>query len=481
MLKNSFALLCMAITLFSCSKQRSSSTGWNLNDPVNGGFEVVTQAQITGPGLVLIEGGRFTMGMAPQANTLDYDQNMRNVSVPSFYMDQTEVSNQSYLEYLFWVYRVFEETNPEIYDAALPDTNVWRSEVDFNEQYVSTYLRHPAFSNYPVVGVSWRQAMDFCAWRTDRVNEQILIDNGYIKHSPRQKADDNFTTDAYLAGLYKPVNDKLRPNLAPGSETRNIRWEDGLLLPPYRLPSEMEWEYAAFGHIGNSIAENVVEYRNYPWNGNQLRFPYGKRQGVMLANYRRDKGDYMGVAGRLNDNAAPVGPVNAYWPNDFGLYNMAGNVNEWVADEFRSVISEESDEFNGAYGHALLLTKRDVETRQFSKDSTGRLIKERDRKRYSIPGPLDLISEDDLSSEESVVSETDPTLTEGVDEFGGNTENIDADRSSMMNARRRVYKGGSWKDMPHWLNPSTRRYLDEDMSRSDIGFRCAMTRMGAPR
>lgn len=481
MLKNSFALLCMAITLFSCSKQRSSSTGWNLNDPVNGGFEVVTQAQITGPGLVLIEGGRFTMGMAPQANTLDYDQNMRNVSVPSFYMDQTEVSNQSYLEYLFWVYRVFEETNPEIYDAALPDTNVWRSEVDFNEQYVSTYLRHPAFSNYPVVGVSWRQAMDFCAWRTDRVNEQILIDNGYIKHSPRQKADDNFTTDAYLAGLYKPVNDKLRPNLAPGSETRNIRWEDGLLLPPYRLPSEMEWEYAAFGHIGNSIAENVVEYRNYPWNGNQLRFPYGKRQGVMLANYRRDKGDYMGVAGRLNDNAAPVGPVNAYWPNDFGLYNMAGNVNEWVADEFRSVISEESDEFNGAYGHALLLTKRDVETRQFSKDSTGRLIKERDRKRYSIPGPLDLISEDDGSFEESVVSETDPTLTEGVDEFGGNTENIDADRSSMMNARRRVYKGGSWKDMPHWLNPSTRRYLDEDMSRSDIGFRCAMTRMGAPR
>jgi len=152
-----------------------------------------------------------------------------------------------------------------------------------------------------------------------------------------------------------------------------------------------------------------------------------------------------------------------------------------VADEFRSVIPEESDEFNGAYGHALLLTKRDVETRQFSKDSTGRLIKERDPKRYTIPGPLDLISEDDGAGVETVVSEGDATLTEGVDEFGGNTENIDADRSSMLNARRRVYKGGSWKDMPHWLNPSTRRYLDEDMSRSDIGFRCAMTRMGAPR
>jgi formylglycine-generating enzyme required for sulfatase activity len=217
----------------------------------------------------------------------------------------------------------------------------------------------------------------------------------------------------------------------------------------------------------------------------------------MLANYRRDKGDYMGVAGRLNDNAAPVGPVNAYWPNDFGLYNMAGNVNEWVADEFRSVIPDENEDFNGAYGNTFLLTKRDVEIRQFSKDSTGRLVKVRDPKRYAIPGPTDLISEEETSNGfgssgsgeapmveatgEEAPAEGEVAVTEGFDEFGGNTENIDADRSSMLNARRRVYKGGSWKDMPHWLNPSTRRYLDEDMSRSDIGFRCAMTRMGAPR
>jgi gliding motility-associated lipoprotein GldJ len=496
MFKNNFIILVISLSLFSCSKQKSSTTGWNLNDPLNGGFEVVSQEQITGPGLVFIEGGRFTMGMSPQPGTLDHDQNMRNVSLSSFYIDQTEVSNQSYLEYLFWVYRVFEETNPEIYDAALPDTNVWRSEVDFNEQYVNTYFRHPAFANYPVVGVSWRQATEFCAWRTDRVNEQILIDYGYIKHSPKQKADDNFSTESYMAGLYKPSNDKLRPNLAQGSETRNIRWEDGILLPPYRLPTEAEWEYAAFGHIGNSIAENVVEYRNYPWNGNQLRFPYGKKQGVMLANYRRDKGDYMGVAGRLNDNAAPMGPVNAYWPNDFGLYNMAGNVNEWIADEYRSAIPEESEEYNGAFGHDLLLTKRDVESRQFSKDSTGRIIKVRDPKRYAIPGPLDLIAGDEEPGSNGVLESSDAAANEsgeantdesnefggsGVDEFGSSAENIDVDRSSMLNARRRVYKGGSWKDMPHWLNPSTRRYLDEDMSRSDIGFRCAMTRMGAPR
>jgi formylglycine-generating enzyme required for sulfatase activity len=199
-----------------------------------------------------------------------------------------------------------------------------------------------------------------------------------------------------------------------------------------------------------------------------------------LANYRRDKGDFMGVAGRLNDNAAPVGPVNSYWPNDFGLFNMAGNVNEWTADEFRSAIPDETAEFHGAYGHALTLTKRDVETRLFSKDSTGRLIKARDPKRYTIPGPTDLVSEDG-AAEPDLSGGEEGVVTEGLDEFGVSSENVDADRSSMVNARRRVYKGGSWKDMPHWLNPATRRYLDEDLSRNDIGFRCAMTRMGAPR
>ena len=416
------------------------------------------------------------MGMAPQAGTLDFDQNIRNVSVPSFYLDQTEVTNESYREYLYWVYRVFEQSNPAIYDAALPDTNVWRSEVDFNEQYVSTYFRHPAFAEYPVVGVSWHQANDYCAWRTERVNEQILVDFGYIKHSPKQKGADNFTMETYLNGLYKPVKNKLKRNYAPGAETRNIKFEDGLFLPPYRLPTEAEWEYAAFGHIGNSIAENVVEYRSYPWNGHQVRFPYGKKQGVMLANFRREKGDYMGVAGRLNDNAAPMSPVNAYWPNDFGLYNMAGNVNEWTTDEFRSAVSEENSEFNGAFGNSLTLTQRDPENRLFSKDHAGKIVKLSDPKRYAIPGPLDLVTEnEDESSDPPQVEE----LNSETGEIGNSEADFIADRNSMDKVRRRVYKGGSWKDMPHWLNPSTRRYLDENLSRSDIGFRCAMTRMGS--
>ena len=63
---------------------------------------------------------------------------------------------------------------PEVYNKALPDTLVWRDKLGYNEPFVTHYLRHPAYKNYPVVGVSWIQANDYCIWRTDRVNERIL-------------------------------------------------------------------------------------------------------------------------------------------------------------------------------------------------------------------------------------------------------------------------------------------------------------------
>ena len=74
------------------------------------------------------------------------------------------------------------------YTDALPDTNVWRDKLSFNEPLVEHYLRHLLYQ-YPVVGVSWEQAVEYCAWRTDRVNERILIDNGYIWEDPDQLDD----------------------------------------------------------------------------------------------------------------------------------------------------------------------------------------------------------------------------------------------------------------------------------------------------
>ena len=190
------------IALASCNYDKSSVTGWDYNNPKNGGFEKAPfEEQETGPGLVLIEGGTFTMGRAEQDVTYDWNNVPRRVTVSSFYMDETEITNLHWLEYLYWINRVYGVDYPEIYKKALPDTLVWRNKLAFMEPYTELYLRHPAYRDYPVVGVNWLQANDFCAWRTDRVNEMILIREGLFYHNPNQ-VNEPFTTEAYLAGQY---------------------------------------------------------------------------------------------------------------------------------------------------------------------------------------------------------------------------------------------------------------------------------------
>ena len=201
---NSFSLVAVALIFSSCGKEKSSVTGWNYNDPKNGGFEVVPyDEQETGPGLVLVEGGTFTMGRTEQDITLDWNNIPRRATVSSFYMDETEVANVHYLEYLYWITRVFGADYPEVYKRALPDTLVWRDKLAYNEPLVELYFRHPSYQQYPVVGINWLQANDFCAWRTDRVNEQILIREGILRINPNQINEDNFNTDAYLASQYE--------------------------------------------------------------------------------------------------------------------------------------------------------------------------------------------------------------------------------------------------------------------------------------
>ena len=207
------ALAGMVVLSSSCKKEQSATTGWEYNNEKNGGFEkVYYEEQETGPGLILIEGGTFAMGRTEQDITIDWDNIPRRVTVSSFYMDESEVSNLQYREYLYWLERVFATDYPEVYKRALPDTLVWRARLGYNEPYTELYLRHPAYNDYPVVGVNWLQANDFAAWRTDRVNEQILIREGILRVNPAQINEDNFNTDAYLAGQYEglvksPLND----------------------------------------------------------------------------------------------------------------------------------------------------------------------------------------------------------------------------------------------------------------------------------
>ena len=349
-----------AVLLSSCQGGASGATGWAYNDSENGGFQQLPYiGQETGPGLVFVEGGTFTMGQVEDDLTGAWDNIPRRVTVSSFYMDEVEVTNQYWLEYLFWLNRVYRDGFPEIVDRAKPDTLVWRDPRAYNEPYVNYYLRHPAYRDYPVVGVSWLQANEFCRWRTDRVNEQIMVREGFLVHNPTGQVDDSFfSTEAYLDGQYEEaakaadgIKD-LRPN---GVGYRNVAMTDGILLPDYRLPTEAEWEYAALSLIGNSGEELITSRRTYPWDGHYVRNDdsRGKFYGEINANFVRARGDYMGVAGALNDNADVTAPVYSYAPNDYGLYNMAGNVSEWVMDVYRPGTLQDAQEFRPFRGNVF--------------------------------------------------------------------------------------------------------------------------------
>ena len=133
---------------------------------------------VTPPGMLMIPGGSFTIGQMDEFITAPHNSERRTLTVSSFYMDKYEITNMDWNEYLHWMDVVFNQVAPELITKALPDTTVWREEMAYNEPYLGYYFRHPAYSFYPVVGVSWSQAMTYCQWRTDRVNELALISIG---------------------------------------------------------------------------------------------------------------------------------------------------------------------------------------------------------------------------------------------------------------------------------------------------------------
>ena len=619
------------LTAYSCTTayETSSITGWDYNNPRNGGFQKVPYAeQETGPGLILVEGGTFTMGRIEQDVTYENHNIPRRVTVSSFYMDETEISNFHWCEYLYWIGRTYTDF-PMIYKKALPDTLTWREKLGNNEKYVEYYLRHPAYRDYPVVGVSWEQANDFCAWRTDRVNEYILIREGVLMMNPNQQ-NEPFTTDAYMAGQYEqglnpqgqianydpskggydPSTGKFKPRTMA---TRNVRMSDGILLPRYRLPTEAEWEFAAYGLIGNTIDERVIEKRLYPWDGHWVRNPQENFQGDMLANFVRGRGDYMGVAGHLNDNADITAPIYSYWPNDYGLYNMAGNVSEWVLDVYRPLTSEDANEFRPFRGNTfktkVLNASGSIDEKydatiydiygieqylvEFRAERQGKAER---KYGYSPKNMLDSVETELLNTVDQYVADAkklyedkqvieaslkiqevfdnvfedfemqveqdvdlagyaiqiSPMLRSGMSDYILNTpgnvkmrevtaeenlkrsnyriaDNIDyldgdlkssiyypgSDENQLMisefnnktknedwamyqrglekslgktagglttliSDKSRVYKGASWADRAYFLNPGTRRFLEQDRCSSKLGFRCAMDRIGSP-
>ena len=222
---------------------------------------------------------------------------------------------------------------------AYPDTLVWVRDFSYsyNEPMTRNYFWHPAFDDYPVVGVTWDQANAFSAWRT-RFWDDYRTQKGEV------------------------IND------------------------PFRLPTEQEWEYAARG--GKKLAP-------YPWGGPYLR----NTKGCLLANFKPGRGNYPEDGGFYTVRA------DAYWPNDYGLYCMAGNVSEWTSTAF----------YENAY---------------------------------------------------AFVHDLNPDIR------------YDADETDPITMKRKVIRGGSWKDIGYYLQTGARHWEYQDSAKSYVGFRNVLTFLG---
>lgn len=581
-----------AITLSSCTKPkhlRSSLTGWNFNDPRYGNFPTTVgyKGQKTPPGMVLIEGGTFTMGHVQDDVMFDWNTTPKRVQVRSFYMDEAEVTNKEYTFYLEYLARVFPQSdtmniNKRIYQAALPDTTVWLDKLGSTNLLSETYLRHPAFADYPVVGVSWLQAVAYCKWRTDRVNERILMDKGVLKplfeNDTIQKPGDNiFVTDTYIKNPYLLFNGdsskykkgipilksstrgrrgvvrkrKTRKSRDVKSDVattnldvvdnntqdvtnlvvtdnkstkkddktkftgRHVTISDGILTAKFRLPTEVEWEYAAKANVENRVYNSIKGRKKYAWKGNDTRNNSRRYRGDMMANFKQGQGDYSGLAGWSNDGATITARVKTYKPNAFGLYNMGGNVAEWVADVYRPTIDTKYNDFNYFRGTSFSKTYIDssgkvvvLNYNNIKMDTlqNGRIIPD------GVPGQLKYtpITKDDAfmkfnyskadnidyndgdlaSNKYYYKDEDDASLVPKMYNAPKSRIVVDTDgkirklydknknRNTLIDNELRVYKGGSWRDLAYWLDPAQRRALPEYAATNYIGFRCAMDRLG---
>jgi len=171
-----------------------------------------------------------------------------SIYVAPYYIDATEVCNAHYRAFVEWNARVFESL-PQVVQNMMPDTAIWLRlfpNEEIGELLQKQYFRNPAFDYYPVVGISWQQAQAYAFWRSDRINEAILIDGEKLfADTESQLGEYHFSTINYLQGLYEGTPGR-KPMRSPiTGEERRVRATDNILLPYYRLPTAAELEYAA--------------------------------------------------------------------------------------------------------------------------------------------------------------------------------------------------------------------------------------------
>ena len=491
------------------TKRFTSMTGWKPNDQKGWFFSGKQQKQKGWPGMVYVEGGTFTMGLVKDDVMHDWNNTPRRMQVSSFFIGESEITNADYRSYVTWLKFVFPPADPsykDIYNGSLPDTLVWNNKLSRND-FAETYFRSPEYDYYPVVGVSWLQASNYCDWLTDRANEKALMDQGVISKDLYTNDANNQGANAFNLDKFKsndPEMDaylnKQRLQQKSGIKTSNQRIAAANrnatsgIIEKFRLPTEVEREFAALG------LQKEREYNNYLEKLpeiEKLRGKKGRNEGMFLENFKYGRGDYSGVAGWKNDGSAITSDVKQYPSNDLGIYGMYGNVAEWTADVYRPIIDDEGNDFNYYRGNMPQRvvknsdgTYQKVDGVKYDTLADGRLVYkglpgtfERelldDQRNYrdgdfmsSLEVGFGRVADDSASSNYDMYNSTRKRFF--VDEKGRvKLEKDNRTRTSQVSDEVRVVKGGSWLDTAYWLDPGQRRFKDERKAYGWIGFRVA--------
>jgi sulfatase modifying factor 1 len=395
-------LLFVAIIISSCGRQESGQLTGVLNRPAWAGINPF--------GMVYVPSGTLTIGQSDQDVFYTYNQRQKNISISGFFMDDTEITNNEYRQFVYWVrdsvaHEIMGNKKTDDFDNETID---WEVELDYDDETLSDMYfqgdmvfdgkREMDFSSlkYKYQWIDWQKAAhDKTATRKSIINTtEVKVypdtlcwirDFTYSYNEPH--ARNYFWHPAFDDYPVVGVNWKQATAFC---QWRTKLWNQYRQEEPntevFRLPSEAEWEYAARG--GHDISP-------YPWGGPYIR----NAKGCLLANFKPGRGNY------TEDGGMHTVKADAYFPNDYGLYNMAGNAAEWTSSAFHE----------NAYDH-----------------------------------------EHDLNSD----------------------YRYDAAEGDPEAYKRKVVRGGSWKDISYYCQTGTRTWEFQDTSKSYIGFRCVITFLG---
>lgn len=283
-------LLCIILSGAAC--KHKSATGWQYAR--ENSFPIYMQE--TAPGLILVEGKAAT-------------QSPINKTIPHFYISRYEETNGQYLAYLNFLRKYY---SLDTYEKALPDTNVWMKENLPDEMRIflmNRYLRSDDFKYYPVVGLTPEQIEQYCRWKTDRLNEMILIREGILASNNSAKD----STDIFLMDVYFHGKDSLLKH----PRVRNTRMEDGIFMPSYRLPTAEEWQLASL-----AIGDNHHTYIKTPQEISNKKFDQ-ENYFHFLYNQARPIRESMFFVPNLHTTRNTT-------PNNYLIYGLRENVSELV-------------------------------------------------------------------------------------------------------------------------------------------------------